>query len=138
MNFGKPKPYPLQPLFKRPCFINNSNFVKIFFDILFDSDSNQWSLWASNQSTKKTTKILVVIIQILLGSYYTHWSYYTYCLIFLLIESIISTGWSQWKSIVLFFLLLYYSSYYTYWSENFPPFTNISTGWSKKSGLKHL
>ena len=65
---------------------------------------------------------------LLSGSYYTYWSYYTYCLNFFLIESIISTGRSQKKSIVLFFLLLYYSSYYTYWLENFPPFTNIRTG----------
>ena len=34
-------------------------------------------------------------IKVLLGSYYTYWSYYTYCLIFLLTESIISTGRSQ-------------------------------------------
>ena len=77
---------------------------------------------------------MVLKLCILLGSYYTYWSYYTYCLNFSLIESIISTGRSQKKSIVLFFLLLYYSSYYTYWLENFPPFTNISTGWSKKMG----
>ena len=29
---------------------------------------------------------------LLLGSYYTYWSYYTYCLIFFLIESIENTG----------------------------------------------
>ena len=44
--------------------------------------------------------------KILLGFYYKYWSYYTYCLIFFLIESIISTGRSQWKSIVLGFILL--------------------------------
>ena len=31
---------------------------------------------------------------LLLGSYYTYWSYYTYCLIFFLIESIISMYWT--------------------------------------------
>ena len=37
----------------------------------------------------------IVRIPVLLGSYYMYWSYYTYCLIFFLIESIISTERSQ-------------------------------------------
>ena len=32
---------------------------------------------------------------LLLGFYYTYWSYYTYCLIFFLIKSLISTGRSR-------------------------------------------
>ena len=64
-----------------------------------------------------------------LGSYYTYWSYHTCWFIFFLIEPIIGTiiitGWSQFKYIVLVSLLPYQSSYYTYWLENIPPFRNI-------------
>ena len=51
---------------------------------------------------------------LLLGSYYTYWSYYMYCLIFFLIESIISMYW----------VFYYYTT------------RNIAKGWTK--GLQNF
>ena len=53
------------------------------------------NLWYCPKYEQNGREISALKDYILLGSYYTYWSYYMYCLNFFLIESIISTGRSQ-------------------------------------------
>ena len=89
-----------------------------FFDI---KNPESWSIYRVKNPSPQ------IRILLLLGSY---WSYYMYCLIFFLTESIISTGRFSIKiHCTGVLLLLYYSSYNTYWFKNFPSFTNIGKYW---------
>ena len=65
-------------------FLNPKNFFQFEFQLLQFIRSEKTKYHFSPAFLKTT-----------LGFYYTYWSYYTYCLIFFLIESIISTGRSQ-------------------------------------------